>query len=310
MSWRCVVAQPDQLGESPFWHPRGAAAVLGRHPGAADSPRRPRHRQRRELGHAVRAGLHRARRWRRPGDGACATASIAPRSWGGPLVPVVRFNHDVATTRFNDGKADPVGRFWAGTMYEPRDARKAELYSIDLRASNGNGGKPLVQLKAQQRHHCQRPGLVARCEHAVLGRHAQPRDPCLGLGGAGQCDEPPPRVPAVSRQARRLAAGPARLRRPARRRRGGHRRQLLVRDVRRRAVAEDSRRTGKLLAEFALPVRCPTMPCFGGDDLKTLYVTSARLHRPPEELQALPQSGCVIAMRVEVPGLPVNFVSD
>src|SRR6185369_14633871 len=69
-------------------------------------------------------------------------------SWGGPLMPVVHFNHDVATTRFNDGKADPVGRFWAGTMYEPRDARKAELYSIDLRESNGNGGKPLVQLKA------------------------------------------------------------------------------------------------------------------------------------------------------------------
>ena len=47
---------------------------------------------------------------------------------------MVRFSHDAATTRFNDGKADPVGRFWAGTMYEPRDARKAELYSIDLRA--------------------------------------------------------------------------------------------------------------------------------------------------------------------------------
>jgi sugar lactone lactonase YvrE len=52
------------------------------------------------------------------------------------------------------------------------------------------------------------------------------------------------------------------------------------------------------------------MPCFGGDDLRTLYVTSARRHRPAEELQALPQSGCVFATRVEVPGLPVNFVSD
>ena len=29
----------------------------------------------------------------------------------------------------------------------------------------------------------------------------------------------------------------------------------------------------------ALPVRCPTMPCFGGPDLRTLYVTSVR-HRP------------------------------
>ena len=37
--------------------------------------------------------------------------------------------------------------------------------------------------------------------------------------------------------------------------------------------------SGELLAEVAVPVRCPTMPCFGGDDLKTLFVTSAR-HSP------------------------------
>ena len=67
---------------------------------------------------------------------------------------------------------------------------------------------------------------------------------------------------------------------------------------------------GRLLADFPVPVRCPTMPCFGDADLKTLYVTSASYNRPAEELRALPQSGCVIAMRVEAPGLPVNFVSD
>jgi sugar lactone lactonase YvrE len=50
------------------------------------------------------------------------------------------------------------------------------------------------------------------------------------------------------------------------------------------------------------------MPCFGDDDLRTLYVTSASYHRSPEELRELPQSGHVIATRVDVPGLPVNFV--
>ena len=68
--------------------------------------------------------------------------------------------------------------------------------------------------------------------------------------------------------------------------------------------------TGQLLEEFALPVRCPTMPCFGGDDLRTLYVTSASYNRSSEELQELPLTGFVIATRVDVPGLPVNFVSD
>ena len=67
---------------------------------------------------------------------------------------------------------------------------------------------------------------------------------------------------------------------------------------------------GELLADVPVPACCPTMPCFGDDDLKTLYVTTARQKRSPEELRSLPQSGCVLAMRVDVAGLPVNFVSD
>ncbi len=46
------------------------------------------------------------------------------------------------------------------------------------------------------------------------------------------------------------------------------------------------------------------MPCFGGPDLRTLYVTSARKDRPADELARYPQSGGLFAMRVEVPGLP------
>ena len=66
---------------------------------------------------------------------------------------------------------------------------------------------------------------------------------------------------------------------------------------------------GRLLAEFPVPAQCPTMPCFGGDDLRTLYLTTARQGRPEAELAAWPHSGCVLSMRVDVPGLPVNFFS-
>ena len=64
---------------------------------------------------------------------------------------------------------------------------------------------------------------------------------------------------------------------------------------------------GRLLQEIALPVRCPTMPCFGGPDLRTLYVTTAREGRPADELAAQPLAGCVLHTRVDVPGMPVNF---
>jgi sugar lactone lactonase YvrE len=66
---------------------------------------------------------------------------------------------------------------------------------------------------------------------------------------------------------------------------------------------------GEVIELIELPVRCPTMPCFGGDDLRTLYVTSSREKRPVQELEQFPLSGHVIATRVDVPGLPVNFVS-
>jgi len=67
---------------------------------------------------------------------------------------------------------------------------------------------------------------------------------------------------------------------------------------------------GELIAEYALPALCPTMCAFGGPDLKTLYVTSARQRRDAEELARLPQSGGIFAMRVEVPGLPEPKFAD
>ena len=64
---------------------------------------------------------------------------------------------------------------------------------------------------------------------------------------------------------------------------------------------------GSLRREVKLPVRCPTMPCFGGADLKTLYITSACHKRPADELAQQPLAGTVLSMRVDVPGLPANF---
>lgn len=61
---------------------------------------------------------------------------------------------------------------------------------------------------------------------------------------------------------------------------------------------------GRLLAEIALPARCPTMVAFGGPDLRTLFVTTARAGRPAEELDRLPLSGALFAVEVGVPGLP------
>ena len=51
-----------------------------------------------------------------------------------------------------------------------------------------------------------------------------------------------------------------------------------------------------------VPVLQPTCPAFGGKDLKTLYITSARENMTADQLAQYPQSGGVFRIGVDVPG--------
>jgi sugar lactone lactonase YvrE len=66
---------------------------------------------------------------------------------------------------------------------------------------------------------------------------------------------------------------------------------------------------GEVLQRIAVPVQCPTMVCFGGEDLRTLFITSARAGRPLQEQQAASPAGSLFRIQVETAGLPVNFFS-
>jgi sugar lactone lactonase YvrE len=56
-----------------------------------------------------------------------------------------------------------------------------------------------------------------------------------------------------------------------------------------------------------LPVSRVTCPAFGGKDLKTMYITSAREGMTSDEAAAEPLAGSVFAIEVDVPGLPENL---
>jgi sugar lactone lactonase YvrE len=64
---------------------------------------------------------------------------------------------------------------------------------------------------------------------------------------------------------------------------------------------------GVELQSMETPVTTCTMPAFGGDDMQTLYLTSARHNRSDAELKREPQMGCVFSLRVNAIGAPVNF---
>lgn len=287
-------APPALLGESPFWHPDEAALYW------CDIPGRVLHRWHPDT------AAH--RQWALPTEPGCC----APLPGGQLLLAMrdglFRFDpvsgerfclaeppYDPATERFNDGKADPQGRLWVGTIYEPRTPPRAALYrwargrldriAGDVTVSNGLAFSPdggtlywtdttahrisALDLDAAE-------GTLSRQRMFAQFPPKQAGQDLRHYGGR-------PDGAAVDAEGAYWVA--------------------MFEGQRLLRLAPD----GRLLQEVPLPVRCPTMPCLGGPDLRTLYVTTARHNRPPDELSAQPWAGCVLQMRVDVPGLPVNF---
>ncbi len=193
---------------------------------------------------------------------------------------------DQAHSRFNDGRCDSQGRFWAGTLDEPKAGGKAHLYRFDASGLKAMDGGLLTSNGAafspDQRwmYHSDTPKFT-------IYRHAY--DDVTGTLGEREdwvrftpteSDRGRPDGAAVDSQ--------------------GYYWSALYEGGRVVRISPE----GKIVETYPLPARCPTMCALGGDDLRTLYVTTARAGRPETELQQYPQSGSVFAMQVAIPGLP------
>lgn len=64
--------------------------------------------------------------------------------------------------------------------------------------------------------------------------------------------------------------------------------------------------SGELLERVRFPVANVTKLAFGGEDLRTVYATTARLHLAPEALETQAQAGNLFSFRADVPGVAVN----
>jgi len=66
---------------------------------------------------------------------------------------------------------------------------------------------------------------------------------------------------------------------------------------------------GKLDKVVEVPgVSQVSCPAFGGNDLKTLYITTAREHMTPAEIEGEPHAGSVFAVALDVPGIAEPFL--
>jgi sugar lactone lactonase YvrE len=61
---------------------------------------------------------------------------------------------------------------------------------------------------------------------------------------------------------------------------------------------------GEIVQTIELPVTNPTCACLGGPDFRTLYITTARKFLNRTQLRNEPLAGSLLAIDVEVPGLP------
>lgn len=285
---------PSLLGESPLWHPQEQALYW------CDIPGHKLHR------FDPARGAH--REWAFDSDVGCC----APLHDGGLMLAlrrgIVRFDpltgnstpladapYDPALERFNDGKADARGRLWVGTIYEPRDAPRAALYrfsagrldkmAADITVSNGLAWSPDARTMYWADTKAHRvdaldfdisDGSLSRRRVFAQFPVKTPDQAPASYGGR-------PDGAAVDVEGGYWVA--------------------MFEGARLLRFAPD----GTLTREVRLPVRCPTMPCFGGADLKTLYITTSREKRAADELAREPLAGCVLQLRVDVPGLPANF---
>lgn len=303
-TWTALTTEPDGLGESPFWHPHEQRLYWVDIPG-------------RRIARVAVQGLQAqgpVDHWPLTQEPGC----IAPvqggglvmalrdgiyqaREWGGPLQLLAAAPYDTSKLRFNDGKCDALGRFWAGSLYEPKDRKLGVLYMLDgqgLHAMLGGDKDGVVTANGLAWSPDGRTAYWAdTAAHqvkafdfdAASGQLANPREfyqaapkptgwawdtaaPYGGRPDGAAVDSEGCYWSAQYEGGRLLRFSPQ----------------------------------GEVLAEVRTPALCPTMSCFGGPDLKTLFVTTARHGRSEAELAQYPGSGCVWAMRVEVAGLPVN----
>ena len=67
---------------------------------------------------------------------------------------------------------------------------------------------------------------------------------------------------------------------------------------------------GSIVGRIVLPAASPTMPCFGGPDMRDLFVTSAASLATAELKACFPMTGGVFRIRVDVAGTPVPQFAD
>ncbi|MGX7952906.1 SMP-30/gluconolactonase/LRE family protein [Tsuneonella sp. HG249] len=224
--------------------------------------------------------------------------SIVPRAAGGfiggsldgivaigadfAIAPLVHPETDQPGNRFNDGKVDREGRFWAGTMDRTERAASGSLYRLDAdrrctRIDSGytvtNG--PAFSVDGRTMYHTDSGRQIIYAFELDRAGNASNR---RVFAQFGEGDGYPDGMTVDAEDCLWVAFWD-----------GWCIRRLSP--------------TGERLQEIAVPVQRPTSCAFGGERLDKLFITSARRDFTPAELERQPQAGGLFCFEPGVTGI-------
>jgi sugar lactone lactonase YvrE len=189
--------------------------------------------------------------------------------------------------RFNDGKCDSSGRFWAGTMNMKEDAPTGALYCLHrdrsvkkvvsrVTNSNGLGWTPddrtmfFTDTGAK---------TVSAFDYSASSGRIKNRRTVMDFSESKLL----PDGMAVDSDG-----------------------MIWIAFCGASVVSRWNPSTGKKLDELRLPVTLVTSCCFGGEKLDELFITTARVGLKGEELKKQPQAGALFRVKLDTRGLPTN----
>ena len=198
--------------------------------------------------------------------------------FGGDITLLTSPDYNPTRARFNDGRCDAAGRFWAGTMWEPRDKAGAHIYCLEADGRFSAKANPVILSNGVTFSADNKTFTLADTPNHVLWafdydidsaslshqRVLRTFDPSQGRPD-GAC------VDAEGNVYIAIFAG---------------------------GRIEKISPKGKLLAVIELPVPNITCCTFAGEDLQTLYITTARTRMTDEQLAAKPEAGGLFALRM------------
>jgi sugar lactone lactonase YvrE len=207
---------------------------------------------------------------------------LDPRS--GALQSLAAPDKDLPENRFNDGRCDRAGRFWAGTMRDGPRAPVGSLYRLDADGACTKTKSDIFIPNSIAWSPDDRTMYFADTHRPILWAYdfdfasGEMRNERVFTATGVEFGRPDG---ACVDSAGCLWSADY----------GGWRVVRYTPD-------------GRIDRAIELPVANATCCCFGGKDLDTLYISTARQRLTPEEIAKQPLAGSVLAVRPGVRGLP------